>query len=79
VQVVSKKTEIDLAEQLRKKGYGVTAWDGEGREGSRRTVLTIIIHRKKQSILYQHILAKDPEGFIVCYEPKNFHGGFLTK
>jgi uncharacterized protein YebE (UPF0316 family) len=79
MQVVTKKTDIGLAEQLREKGYGVTSWNGEGQGGSHRTVLTIVIHRKKQSILYQYILSKDPEVFIVSYEPKHFHGGFLTK
>jgi uncharacterized protein YebE (UPF0316 family) len=79
VQVVTQKTEYALAEQLRKKGYGVTSWEGEGLEGSHRTILNIVIHRKKQSNLYHHIQAIDPGGFIVSYEPTRFLGGFLSK
>ncbi len=76
IQVVTTKTDIFISEQLRKKGYGVTTWQGEGREGSPRTVLSIVTHRKRQFILYKEILLMDPEAFIVSYEPKHFHGGF---
>lgn len=79
VQVVTTNTESTLAHGLREKGYGVTTWEGEGLEGSRRIVLNIVIHRKRQTVLYRDILSIEPEGFVVSYEPKHFHGGFLTK
>jgi|HigsolmetaAR203D_1030402.scaffolds.fasta_scaffold06640_2 Uncharacterized protein conserved in bacteria len=76
VEVVCDEQRDDLAARLREKGYGVTRWLGEGKEG-KRWVHTVVTKRKLQQQLYQDILALDPHAFIVSYEPKLFHGGFL--
>lgn len=78
VQITTKEETGLLAEYLREKGYGVTRWSAEGREGV-RFVHNIVLSRKKQKQLYEDSLAYDPDCFIVSYEPKHFHGGFLTR
>ncbi|WP_276357610.1 DUF2179 domain-containing protein [Cohnella caldifontis] len=78
VQVITKEERGELAAVLRSKGYGVTRWAGEGKEGL-RWVHTVVLPRKRQPQLFQDVLAEDPNAFIVSYEPKVFHGGFLAR
>lgn len=76
--VVTKDSESTIAQKLRNKGYGVTGWMGEGLEGP-RWILSIVTQRKHQQKLYEDILSIQPQAFIVSYEPKLFHGGFLIR
>lgn len=78
VQAVTREEFRYMPSILRSKGYGVTAWFGEGREGE-RLIISAVIHRKGQKQLYREILAIDPQAFVVSYEPNFFHGGFLLK
>lgn len=78
VQVITNAENSGLAAMLRSKGYGVTRLVGEGREGN-RLVHIVVLPRKKQQQLCQEVLAADPNAFIISYEPKVFHGGFLTR
>jgi uncharacterized protein YebE (UPF0316 family) len=78
VQAVTRDENSHIAGELRSKGYGVTVWQGEGKEGA-RWIISIVIHRKEQQLLYQAILAIDPQAFVVSYESNLFHGGFLIK
>jgi uncharacterized protein YebE (UPF0316 family) len=78
VQVITRDEHEELAAALRSKGYGVTRWAGEGKEGS-RWVHTVVLSRKRQHQLFEDVLAEDPNAFIVSYEPKVFHGGFLAR
>ncbi len=64
-----------LSQELRRKGFGVTSWLGEGR-GGQRLVLEILTSRTDQRDLYNYILTFDPEAFIMSYEPQHFRGGF---
>ncbi len=75
VKVISKNIQYPLSQELRKKGFGVTSWLGEGR-GGQRLVLEILTSRKDQRDLYNYILAHDPEAFIISCEPQHFRGGF---
>ena len=75
VKVISKQTDYPFAETLRKKGYGVTSWLGQGR-GGKRLVMDILTSRKDQQDLYNYILAYDPEAFVISHEPQHFRGGF---
>jgi len=78
VQAVTKAEFRYMAEELRSKGFGVTVWPGEGKEGA-RWVISMVISRKEQQQLYHEILLIDPQAFVVSYEPNMFHGGFLSK
>jgi len=78
VKVISDVPNQRLAEVLRDKGYGVTSWLGQGRDGD-RIVMEILAKRKNQDSLYKTILSVDPKAFVIMVEPREFHGGFWTK
>ena len=75
VNLSDKNTElIDL---LRNKGFGVTVYEGEGRD-SKRYRLDILTKRNREEELLELIDECDPRAFIVSYEPRRFRGGFLV-
>ena len=78
VKVISNQADTRMAQTLREKGYGVTSWIGQGRDGD-RLVMEILAKRKMHRTLYDTILAIDPKAFVITIEPKQFHGGFWTK
>jgi len=78
VKVISKDCDYPLPRYLRRKGYGVTSWIGDGR-GGKRLVMEILSSRKDQKDLYTHIVSCDPEAFVISYEPQHFRGGFWVK
>jgi len=78
VKVISKHCDYPLPQLLRRKGFGVTSWLGEGR-GGQRLVMEILSSRKDQKDLYSYIVSCDPEAFVISYEPQHFRGGFWVK
>ncbi len=78
VKVISKYCEYPLPQILRKKGFGITSWIGEGYSG-KRLVMEILTSRKDQEDLYAYIVTCDPEAFVISYEPQHFRGGFWVK
>lgn len=78
VKVICDQTRGTIVTTLREKGYGVTSWLGNGRDGD-RLVMEILAKRKNQKKLYETILELDPKAFIITVEPKQFHGGFWTR
>ncbi|EDN8829268.1 DUF2179 domain-containing protein, partial [Listeria monocytogenes] len=69
---------LDLPNQIRDLGYGVTSWLASGRDGE-RMMLEILTQRKNERKLYKHIIEIDNGAFIVSSEPKQIHGGFWVK
>lgn len=67
----------ELVKDLRNSGFGVTTYQGEGRNGE-RIILDILTKRKKESLLIKKIYAHEPNAFIISYEPKMFKGGYLA-
>jgi uncharacterized protein YebE (UPF0316 family) len=78
LQVISENNYEGLASELRKNGYGVTTWIGQGAAGM-RTVLIIVAKRKYFSHLKQSIQKIDPNAFMISFEPSHFVGGFFWK
>lgn len=78
VNVVTADVNKLLPNTLRDKGYGVTDWSANGREGN-RSALQILTPRKYELQLYMDIKEIDPKAFIISYEPKSIHGGFWVK
>lgn len=78
VNVITKDYNLDLANQIRNAGYGVTSWIASGRDGE-RMMLEILTPRKNENKLYQQIIAIDDKAFIVSSEPKQIYGGFWVK
>lgn len=78
VNVTTAKKDIDLPNDLRNLGYGVTHGHQFGRDGQ-RTVMQILTPRKYERKLVETVRELDDKAFIISYEPKNIHGGFWTK
>ncbi len=68
---------IDLINLLRNEGFGVTVYEGEGRD-SKRYRLDILTKRNREEELLDLIDEYEPKAFIVSNEPRRFQGGFLV-
>ncbi len=76
VNLLNKDTGI--LKELREKGFGVTVYTGEGRDGKRYR-LDILAQRKREEELIKLIESYEPEAFIVSYEVRKLKGGFLVQ
>lgn len=68
----------ELIQFLREKGFGVTLFVGEGRIGERYE-LSVLLPRNKEKQLMDYVLRYEPTAFLISYEPKRFHGGFMLE
>ena len=78
VQIIVDSVDCRLPDMLREKGYGVTSWNAEGRDGA-RLVLHVLAKRNNEKNLIKLLNQISPNAFVISYEPKHFIGGFLTK
>jgi uncharacterized protein YebE (UPF0316 family) len=78
LQVVIDYERADVPVVLRAKGYGVTNWPAEGRDGP-RMVMQVLAKRSHEKKLLRTIEEITPKAFIISYEPRHFRGGFWTK
>lgn len=78
VNVITSDFEQDLPNLLRNRGYGVTNWVANGREGA-RLMMEILTPRRSELNLYNAVRELDPNAFLVSHEPKAFYGGFWVK
>lgn len=77
VQVVAR-VPSQLPDAMRRAGFGVTTWQGRGRDGDRE-VLFVVLQRRRTGELFQLIEEYEPDAFALLMEPRSFRGGFLTK
>lgn len=77
-EVVVDSVEFQMPDKLRGKGYGVTAWVADGKDG-KRLVMKVLAKRKNEQLLREAILLMAPKAFIISYEPNHFSGGFMVK
>lgn len=68
----------ELIVVLRNEGFGVTVFEGMGRD-SKRYQLEILTKRNREDELIDIIEEHEPRAFIISYEPRRFKGGFLVK
>jgi uncharacterized protein YebE (UPF0316 family) len=73
-----REKNMALITHLRENGYGVTVFEGEGRESSRYR-LDILTKRTKESELLELINQYEPSAFVIFYEPKLFKGGYILE
>lgn len=66
----------ELIDALRDRGYGVTLFEGEGRDGTRYR-LDILTKRVQEEELMKLINYFEPYAFVLAYEPTRFKGGFM--
>ena len=77
VQVITKNKQ--LAEILRKEGYGVSEIDIKGKDKNQKTLLLIQINNKTLEMLKKIINENDKNAFIIINETKNIENGFIKK
>jgi len=70
---------VELADMLRTQGFGVTIFEGEGRDGNKRYRFDIVVKRNREKELMKILDEEAPKAFVVAYEPTNFKGGYLVK
>lgn len=78
IQIVIDKNDENIPFLLRNKGYGVTSWLADGRDGD-RIVMQVLAKRSNEKKLLNTIEELVPKAFVVSYEPRYFRGGFWTK
>lgn len=78
VQVISLSRPHELCMHLRENGYGVTTWEGEGREGM-HSVLSITLARKELPRLMKIIDEWDSRAFVTVFDARSTKGGVLYK
>jgi len=68
---------MELINKLRDEGFGVTVYEGEGRD-SKRYRLDILTKRSREEELLKIVEEYEPKAFIISYEARQFKGGFLV-
>lgn len=66
-----------LIDTLRLEGFGVTVYQGEGRDSTRYR-LEILTKRNREDELLGIVEKFEPGAFIISYEPRKFRGGFMV-
>jgi uncharacterized protein YebE (UPF0316 family) len=66
----------ELVDKLRESGYGVTIFNGQGKD-SIRYRLDILTKRSRENELMNLIEEHEPHAFVLAYEPTRFKGGYM--
>jgi uncharacterized protein YebE (UPF0316 family) len=76
VRIISKVGGVELAESLRERGFGVTEFTGQGKEGAVEVVYTVCRRRHIAEVL-QQARFWDPDAFVTVEEPRAIHRGVV--
>lgn len=76
LRIISRAGGVELAEALRSRGYGVTEFFGQGREGRVEVVYTAVARREVPRVLAE-VSRWDPEAFITVEEPREVRRGWM--
>jgi len=77
-QIISMTRPEELCALLRNEGFGVTVWEGEGREG-KHLVLNITLTRRELPHLLRIIDDWDLKAFVTILDAKSTKGGYLLR
>ena len=78
VRVLSRHGGVELAEALRDRGFGVTEFGGQGREG-RVEMVYAVLRRRDLKAVFDEVRTWDPEAFVTVEEPRAIHRGWLLQ
>src|SRR5690606_39083537 len=78
IRVVSRHGGVELAEALRDRGFGVTEYGGQGRDGNVEIVDTLVRRREIASVL-REVDRWDPDAFVMIEEPRTVRHGWLQE
>jgi uncharacterized protein YebE (UPF0316 family) len=77
IRVVSNKAGVEIAEALRKGGYGVTEFPGFGRDGAVE-IINSVVQRSHLPEVLEIITSHDADAFVTVEEPKILRGGMVA-
>jgi len=75
-RIITKRLDSPMSEALRELGFGVTEFDGKGREGPVK-VLVSVIPRKDLEEMAASAQKVDPEVFVTIEETRSIQRGWL--
>jgi uncharacterized protein YebE (UPF0316 family) len=80
IRIISRDAEKGeaIADSLRERGYGVTEFAGEGRNGKVQ-VIYMIVKRRQAPIVIREVEVMDKEAFITVEEPRAIRRGWVTR
>jgi uncharacterized protein YebE (UPF0316 family) len=76
VRIISRAKWAELLDSLRENGFGVTKFEGEGREGP-VLMLFVVAKRKRGGELLKQIEQSDPEAFVTVENVSRALRGYL--
>jgi len=74
--VISKNKSLEIEDFLRKEGFGVTSYDGYGKDGDVK-IINIVCRQIHYPKLNKILSSLDPESFITSHTLENQRGGYL--
>ncbi|RHB46698.1 DUF2179 domain-containing protein [Exiguobacterium sp. AM39-5BH] len=78
IQVHTQEFPAELIQKMRDSGYGVTHYQGQGRDGIRYR-LDVLAARTRMKDLREMVEAHEPKAFLVAFDPIDFKGGYMMK
>ena len=76
LRIISRAGGVEMAEALRERGYGVTEFFGQGREGRVEIVYTAVARREIPRVL-DEVARWDPDAFVTVEEPREVRRGWM--
>ncbi len=76
VRIISRHGGVEIAEALRERGFGVTEFAAQGRDG-RMEVVYAVLRRRHLPLALAQVAAWDPDAFVTVEEPRTIHRGWM--
>lgn len=76
MRIISAHGGVELADALREKGFGVTEFSGQGREGPVEVVYTVVKRAQVPRVMAE-VMVWDAGAFVTVEEPRAIHRGWL--
>lgn len=78
IRIISAHGGVELADGLREKGFGVTEFAGQGREGRVEVVYTVARRAQVPRVL-REVDYWDPDAFVTVEEPRAIQRGWMLQ
>lgn len=76
LRVMSRVGGVEIAEALRERGFGVTEFGAQGRDG-RMEVVYAVLRRRDLPLAMAQVSAWDPDAFVTVEEPRAIQRGWM--
>jgi uncharacterized protein YebE (UPF0316 family) len=74
--IISKNKSVEIEEFLRKEGFGVTCYDGYGKDGEVK-IINVVCRQVYFPRLNKMLINLDPDLFVTSHTLENQKGGYL--